>query len=98
MTLLASRLLLIELRASTVLSWFPYALSRPLGCLLEAGRLTEGVLVAFFVVLYCYCCDHRLDPGEDRCGSMVFGHHGFDDVKERFGNEDVLLRCDKDVL
>src|SRR5438046_2208405 len=37
MTLRASRLLLIELRASTVLHWLPCALSRPLGCLLEAG-------------------------------------------------------------
>ena len=29
---------------------------------------------------------------------MILGHHGFDGVEERFGDEDVLLRHDEDVL
>ena len=93
MTLRASRLLLMELRASTALRWLPCALSRPLGCLLEAGRLTEGARLPS-----SWCWDHRLDPSEDRRGSVILSHHGFDGVEERFGDEDVLLRCDEDVL
>ena len=50
------------------------------------------------MMLYGRCCDHHLDPSEDRRGSMVLGHHGFDGVEERFGDEDVLLRHDEDVL
>ena len=68
-------------------------------CPIPATRLPAGGgptdrrgPVAFFVVL------DRLDPSEDRRGSVVLGHHGFDGVEEHFGNEDVLLRHDEDVL
>ena len=87
MTLRTSWLLLMEQRASTVAQL-------PAG----GGPTDRTGRIAFFVVLNSYCCDHRLDPSKDRRGSMVLGHHGFDGVEERFGDKDVLLRRDEDVL
>ena len=39
-----------------------------------------------------------LTEEEDKVSAVILGHHGFDGVEERFDDEDVLLRCDEDVL
>ena|SRR5438128_595582 len=58
----------------------------------QTGRNT------FFVMLDSCCRDHRLNPSEDRRGSVVSGHHGLNGVEECLGDEDILLRHDEDVL
>src|SRR5438128_10894625 len=54
--------------------------------------------VALLVVLNSCCRYHRLNPSDDRCGSVVLGQHGLDHIVECLGDEDVLLRSGEDVL
>src|SRR6266542_6959446 len=62
------------------------------------GSLAPGMVFFFFVVLDSCCYDHHLDPGEDRRGGVILGHHGLNAVDERLGGDDILLGRDEDVL
>ena len=85
--------------AGVHVSWSAFLVPVPTTRLpIGGGPIDRKGSATFLVVLNIYCHYHRLDPSNNRCGSVVLGQHGLDRVTEHLGDEDVLMWGGEDIL